>query len=281
MVATIVNALAVILGTLIGRVSGKRIGTQFRYTVFSGVGVASLLIGISMALQSQRILYMVLSLVIGGIIGAALRVEDRIYAFGEWLKARFHVKADGGDEAGTAAGTSDAGHDTAAAGTPDAVDTTVAASGTPVTAAGVDETPRHGFAEGFLVASVLFCVGALSIIGSFQAGVDGNYTLIFTKSVMDGFMAILLTTAYGIGVGFSAIAIIVYQGGLTLLAGVLAPFVNALMLSEISGVGGAMVVMIGINLLDLRKIKTGDFLPALVIVIALTLVDPFFQRLAF
>ncbi|MFP4211029.1 MAG: DUF554 domain-containing protein [Alkalispirochaeta sp.] len=250
MVATIVNALAVIIGTLIGRVSGKRIGTQFRHTVFSGVGVASLLIGISMALQSQRILYMVLSLVIGGIIGAALGVEDRIYAFGEWLKARFHVDPD----------------DTARVSAP---------------AEGGDETSRHGFAEGFLVASVLFCVGALSIIGSFQAGVDGDYTLIFTKSVMDGFMAILLTTAYGIGVGFSAIAIIAYQGGLTLLAGVLAPFVNALMISEISGVGGAMVVMIGINLLDLRKIKTGDFLPALVIVIALVLADPFFQRLAF
>ncbi len=194
-----------------------------------------------MALQSQRTLYLVLSLVVGGLIGAALRVEDRIYAFGEWLKARFHVAGEVADENPSA--------------------------------------ERHGFAEGFLVASVLFCVGALAIIGSFQAGVERDYSLLFTKSVMDGFMAILLTTAYGIGVGFSAIPILVYQGGLTLLAGILAPFVSPLLLSEISGVGGAMVVMIGINLLELRTIKTGDFLPGIVLVVLFVLADPFLGAL--
>jgi len=241
MIATIVNALAVIIGTVIGRLSGQRIGAQFRHTVFSGIGVVSLLLGISMALQSQRTLYLVLSLVVGGLIGAALRVEDRIYTFGEWLKARFHVGGDRPDENLT--------------------------------------TEQHGFAEGFLVASVLFCVGALTILGSFQAGVERDYSLLFTKSVMDGFMAILLTTAYGIGVGFSAIPILVYQGGLTLLAGVLAPFVSPLLLSEISGVGGAMVVMIGINLLELRTIKTGDFLPGIVLVVLFVLADPFLESL--
>jgi uncharacterized membrane protein YqgA involved in biofilm formation len=102
---------------------------------------------------------------------------------------------------------------------------------------------------------------------------------LFTKSVMDGFMAILLTTAYGVGVGFSAIPILVYQGGLTLLAGLLAPFVSPLLLSEISGVGGAMVVMIGINLLELRTIKTGDFLPGIVLVVLFVLADPFLGSL--
>ena len=130
------------------------------------------------------------------------------------------------------------------------------------------------------MSSVLFCVGALAIIGSFRAGVEHDYELLFTKSVMDGFMAILLTAAYGIGVGFSALSVLVYQGALTLLAGVLAPFVSDLMVSEISGVGGAMVVMIGLNLLELRTIKTADFLPGLVIVVLFVIADPWLGSLA-
>jgi uncharacterized membrane protein YqgA involved in biofilm formation len=139
----------------------------------------------------------------------------------------------------------------------------------------VGSVSTHSFAQGFLVSSVLFCVGALAIIGSFQAGVEKNYELLLTKSVMDGFMAVLLTAAYGIGVGFSALPILVYQGALTLLAGVLSPFVSELMVSEISGVGGAMVVMIGLNLLELKTIKTADFLPGLVVVVGFVLADPF------
>ena len=130
------------------------------------------------------------------------------------------------------------------------------------------------------MSSVLFCVGALAIIGSFRAGVEHDYELLFTKSVMDGFMAILLTAAYGISVGFSALSVLVYQGALTLLAGVLAPFVSDLMVSEISGVGGAMVVMIGLNLLELRTIKTADFLPGLVIVVLFVIADPWLGSLA-
>ncbi|MFW5694742.1 MAG: DUF554 domain-containing protein [Alkalispirochaeta sp.] len=240
MIASIVNALAILLGTTIGSLVGGRIGTQFRAVVFSGVGVVALLIGISMALESQRFLYLVLSLVIGGLAGTAWRIEDRVYQLGEWLKRRFQPSS-----------------------SPDAV----AATEREVVGA-------HSFAQGFLVSSVLFCVGALAIIGSFRAGVEGDYEILFTKSVMDGFMAVLLTAAYGIGVGFSAGSVLVYQGALTMLAGLLAPMVSPLMVSEISGVGGAMVVMIGLNLLELRTIKTADFLPSLVIVVLFVIADP-------
>jgi uncharacterized protein len=257
MIASIINALAVIFGALVGRLVGGRIGTHMRNVVFAGIGVASFLIGVSMALQTQRFLYLVLSLVIGGLIGTALHLEDRVYRLGEWLKTRFAGKAEGG----VAAPAGDA--------TGDAVE---GATGT------VQSVSTHSFAQGFLVSSVLFCVGALAIIGSFQAGVEKNYELLLTKSVMDGFMAVLLTAAYGIGVGFSALPILVYQGALTLLAGVLSPFVSDLMVSEISGVGGAMVVMIGLNLLELKTIKTADFLPGLVVVVGFVLADPFLSR---
>jgi uncharacterized membrane protein YqgA involved in biofilm formation len=131
------------------------------------------------------------------------------------------------------------------------------------------------FAGGYLNASVIFCVGAMTLVGAFKAGAEGNYDLILTKSVMDGFMAIMLTAAMGIGVAFSAITILVYQGGITLLAGVLQPLVNELLLGELTAVGGVLVIMIGLNLLGLSRLKTANYLPALLITIGLVALDPF------
>ena len=109
----------------------------------------------------------------------------------------------------------------------------------------------------------------MALVGSFKAGAEGDYDLILTKSVMDGVVAIMFAGAMGIGVGFSAISVLVYQGALTLLAVQIKPYVSAVMLTELSAVGGALIVMIGINLLGLRKIRTGDFLPALVVIAGL------------
>jgi uncharacterized membrane protein YqgA involved in biofilm formation len=130
------------------------------------------------------------------------------------------------------------------------------------------------FAGGFLNASVLFCVGAMTLVGAFKAGAEGNYELILTKSIMDGFMAIMLTAALGIGVAFSAITILVYQGSITLLAGTLQPLVNELLLNELTAIGGVLVIMIGLNLLGLTKLKTANYIPALLIIVALVALEP-------
>ena len=135
------------------------------------------------------------------------------------------------------------------------------------------------FALGFLTSSILFCSGSMSILGSFQAGTQGIYDLIFTKSVIDGFVAVFMSTVYGIGVAFSIISIFVYQGALTILSSFLEPYVSETMLNEVSAVGGATVMMIGINLLKMAKIKTGDFLPALIYSILLVLLIPYIQFL--
>ncbi|MDZ7792565.1 MAG: DUF554 domain-containing protein [Spirochaetia bacterium] len=138
-----------------------------------------------------------------------------------------------------------------------------------------NEESGANFAQGFLDASVLFCVGALTIVGAIKAGAEGNYDLILMKSVLDGFMAIMFTAAMGIGVMFSVITILVYQGGLTLLAGVIGPLIGELGLAEISGTGGILILMIGMNLLKLHDIKTGNFLPALLVVLVFTTLDPY------
>jgi uncharacterized protein len=230
MLAVIVNVAAVIAGSLIGLVFGKKVKEEAQAMVMAAAGMFTLFIGVKMAFKSQRELYVILSLVIGGGLGTLIGIEAWILRLGEAIKRRL---PSGGEE--------------------------------------------HTFAEGFLSASVLFCVGAMAIIGSFNAGTTGDNKLIFIKSVLDGFLAIILTGRYGIGVLFSAISVLIYQGALTLLARWIQPVLPDLALTEISGAGGVMVMMIGFNLLGVKKIKTGDFLPALLVVVLFCLVDPWLK----
>lgn len=120
------------------------------------------------------------------------------------------------------------------------------------------------FAQGFLTASVLFCSGAMSVVGSIQAGTTGEMTTILIKSVMDGCMAVVFASVYGIGVLFSFLFILVYQGFFTLAGGWLEPLLGEVGINELSAEGGVLLLMIGLGLLNIRKFKTGNFIPALV-----------------
>jgi hypothetical protein len=225
-IATLVNALAVLAGSFVGLLLHSRIKESFKRIAYVGAGVTSLIIGFQMAASASKIVYLALSIMGGGLLGTWWRIEEGILAFGDTLKRRF-VHGNGGQT----------------------------------------------FAVGFLNASVLFCVGAMALVGSFKAGAEGNYDLIFTKSVMDGFMSIVFTAAMGIGVAFSALTVLVYQGLLTVLAVWLKPLVSSELLKQLTGVGGALVIMIGINLLGLAKLKTANFLPALPLVVLLVVAE--------
>ncbi len=135
-----------------------------------------------------------------------------------------------------------------------------------------EQNSKQNFAYAFLNSSVLFCVGAMAVLGSFNAGINKDYTLIFTKSILDGFMAIVFAAAMGIGTAFSAITVFVYQGLLTLCSTWIAPYVTEEMLTELSAVGGAAIVMIGMNLLKLRTIKTANYLPAIVLAVVFVII---------
>jgi uncharacterized membrane protein YqgA involved in biofilm formation len=229
MIATFVNCAAVLIGSLLGLLFNRRVTEKFKTVIYTGIGIFTLVVGVMMAFETTRILFVGLSVVIGGLLGSWWNVEGGILSLGERLQNRFGAgsRSDG-----------------------------------------------NSFALGFLDASLIFCVGAMTIVGSFRAGVEGSYDLIFTKSVLDGFMAILLTAAMGPGVAFSILTILVYQGGLTLLARLVSPYVSELVLSELSGTGGILLMMIGFNLLKLKEIKTGDFLPSLLVILAFALLEP-------
>ncbi|MGC6770249.1 DUF554 domain-containing protein [Enterococcus sp. LJL51] len=133
--------------------------------------------------------------------------------------------------------------------------------------------PGSNFAEGFVTATLIFLIGSMAIIGAIESGVSGNHQTLFTKSVMDGFMAIMLTATLGVGVLFSAFPVLIYQGIITLAASLLMKYVPKELLDQlmigISSIGGLMIMAIGLNILGLTKIRVSNYLPGIVILVLL------------
>lgn len=246
MIATIINALAIVFGSVFGLLFARKITEEMSDIIASAAGIVTLVIGMQMAFQSQNVIYLALALITGGILGTWWDIDGLILGVGRFLEKRF-----GGAKRGADAGN-----------TPS------------------DPPGTSRFAYAFLNASVLFCVGAMAIVGSFKAGVEKDYTMLFTKSVLDGFMAIVFAAAMGIGTAFSALSIVIYQGLMTLGSGYLQPYMTEQMIAELTGTGGALVLMIAVNLLGLRKLKTANYLPSLLIVAVFVLLDPWVQRIA-
>jgi uncharacterized membrane protein YqgA involved in biofilm formation len=137
---------------------------------------------------------------------------------------------------------------------------------------------EHNIARGFVTASLIFCVGTMAIIGSLESGLRGNYDMLFAKSVLDGITAMILATTLGIGVIFSAAAVFIYQGAIILFASSLEPFLTTQVIREISIIGGILILGIGLNMMEIKKIKTANLLPAIFVpVIYYFLIIPLVQ----
>jgi uncharacterized protein len=222
---TWVNALTVLLGTSFGLGLRGRLPQRMIRIITQGVGLLTMFLGFSMAASLTKaqagivdgVILGLLTLVLGGLLGEWLQLEERLVGVGDRLKQRF-----GGGS---------------------------------------------GFTEGFVAASLLFCVGPMALLGCLNNGLTGDNRLLLLKSTMDGFASVALASSYGIGVGFSMLSLLLYQGGLSLLAGSLAQIIpdptTAPAVQLITGVGGLMIVGIGINLLEIQTIRVAAFLPAL------------------
>mgnify|MGYP003424765645 FL=1 len=228
MIAVFVNCFAVLVGSVFGLLFAKKFSDELSDMIQTAAGIVTVVLGIQMAFKYDNIIFLTLSLILGGIIGYIIDIDGAILRFGNFLSR------------------------------------VVSKNQKDVPQQNLENQKNKNFAYAFLNSSVLFCVGAMSIVGSFKAGIEHDYSIIFTKSILDGFMAISFAAAMGIGTAFSIITILVYQGALTLLSGVIQPYVSDLLISELTACGGAIIVMIGINLLGLKKIKTANYLPALV-----------------
>ena len=225
MIAVFVNCATVIVGSLIGLIFSRKISDELSNIVSAAAGVVSLVIGLQMTFEYNSIIVLTLALIAGGLLGSWWDIDGKILSLGRVLELHFSKNRKIQPE----------------------------------------NAVKHNFAYAFLNASVLFCVGAMAIVGSFKAGINKDYTLIYTKSILDGFMAIVFAASMGAGTIFAALSILAYQGLLTLSSTWIEPFINQQMLTEISATGGALIVMIGINLLKLRTLKTANYLPAIIL----------------
>ena len=229
MTGTILNIVAVLIGGAIGLIFGARIPERFKSTVIAGMGLFTGAMGLQMFFDSENQLIVLGAIIIGIILGEWMKIEDRLQSFGQTLEKRF--------------------------------------SPTLETDSPAEKVPSSStFVHGFMVASLLFCVGPMTILGSIQDGLTGDYQLLAVKSTLDLFASIAFASTLGIGVLFSSIVILIYQGGISLLAGSLSAIITDPMMNEMTATGGVILFGLAIsNLLEIKKISVGNFLPALVI----------------
>jgi hypothetical protein len=219
-IGTFINMGSVIAGGLLGLLLKNFIPEKFKTIVFQGIGLFSIALGISMYIGVENPLFVIFALLIGGLIGEAVKLEDFFNSISEKVKKKFNLK-------------------------------------------------ESKFTEGLITSTLLYCIGSMTVLGAIEEGTGGGYTLLVTKSVMDGFASIALASTFGIGVLFSIIPMLVYQGGLTILASALGNLLSDTLIQYLSAVGGLLILGIGINMLDIKKIKVANLLPSLIVVVIL------------
>lgn len=214
MLGTVVNALAIAVGTAAGLLLKSGIRKNYQETIMNAVALSVLLIGITGAIKADNLLLLIICLALGSIIGEMLKIEDRLAGLGRLIESKTS-SSDG------------------------------------------------SVAKAFVNASLIFCVGSMAIVGSIESGLTANHQTLFAKAVLDGICSVFLSSTLGFGVIFSAVAVFLYQGIITLGASALKPLLTDEMIREISAIGGVLIIAIGLNMLKVTKIKVGNMLPAI------------------
>ncbi len=228
MLGVLVNTFAIIICSLIGLLCKKLMSDRIEAVLMQALGICVFVVGMIDAVKpvngTEGILVMIISFVIGGFIGSLLNIEKGFIKLGDSFENLFNKAFKKGEEAEN----------------------------------------KSTFAEGFIQATTIYCIGAMVIYGSIQAGLGDN-KILYIKAVLDGTLAIILTVKYGIGVMFACIPVFVIQGAIALSSGLIGEYLMAqtLFRAQLSAIGGVFVMMIGINLLDIKKMNVANMLPAI------------------
>lgn len=220
MTGTLINVGTVLLGSTIGLLIRSRLPDRYVQIIFQVFGLFTIFLGVKMALETQNIMVMIFSLLIGTLLGEWWNLEKGMGKFAEWIKKK--VKS-GNDR----------------------------------------------FAEGFITAFLVFCMGSMTVLGAIEEGLGEKPNLLLTKSLMDGFSSMALASALGAGVLFSVIPLFLYQGGLTLFASYISETLSVAVVAELSAVGGVLLIGLGFTLLEVKKVRVMNMLPALVVAVLL------------
>lgn len=212
MLGTIVNALAIVAGGLIGTSFKNRISNAYNETIMKALALSVILIGLKSALDVKNILLLIISLVLGTLCGEIINIEKGIERAGIWLEGKF--------------------------------------------------ASQKGLANGFVTASLVYCIGAMAIMGALESGLSDKHDILFAKSLLDG---------------ISAISVFLYQGLITMTASLMKPFLVASVVNEMSAIGGLLIVAIGMNMLDDKRIRVGNMLPAVFVPLIYYILKSFIQ----
>ena len=246
---TLLNVGTVLVGSGLGLVLGGRLPERMRRTVLDTLGLFTVVLGVAQALEAfgdvlgdrlgrAAVPVIIGSLLVGAVVGELLDLDARLEQLGGWLRSRTGV------ERGSAAG----GEASAAA--------------------------RARFVEGFVVASLVFCVGPLTVLGAIRDGLVGDIELLAVKSVLDGFAALAFASALGVGVAFSALTVLGVQGAIALSATAVSAVLTEPVVAAMTATGGVLIVGIGLRLLDLRQVRVANVLPAIVVAPAVVALWP-------
>ncbi len=216
----LVNVLTVVVGSTVGLLLKKQIPERLTNAVMTAIGLCTVAIGVTGIIKGQNQLVMIISLVVGTIIGTLIDIDGKLTKIGDKLQNK--------------------------------------------TKKGKGESST--FSQGFVTASLLFCVGAMTIVGSMNAGISGDNQMLYTKSVLDLISSTMLGASLGIGVLCSSVFVLVFQGGLVALSMALGSFLNDFAVAELICAGSVMITALGLNLIGITKIKVANLLPGLVLV---------------
>lgn len=233
---TIINVVAILLGSLLGVLLGHRLPEKMSRTLTDAMGLVVLVIGAlnlgelansefaSATKPFPSILVVLASLLIGGVIGSLFKIEQRLEQFGSWLQKRSSASGD-----------------------------------------------REKFIQGFVNASLLFTIGPMAVLGSLQDGLGQGFEILGLKSTLDGFTSVAFSATMGWGVAFSAIPVGLWQGGLTLIAMAAGSVLSTALVASITATGGILLLGTGLRLMNIRMVAVADLLPALIVAPVLTL----------
>jgi len=227
-IGTLTNVFTIVGGTLLGLIVGRYISERMRLTVEQAVGMTTLVLGIATAAKTDNIVFPLVSVVLGGIIGESLRIEERFETLGNWVRRKVEVKTQTGWLSRTSLTTLH---------------------------------PR--FVEGFVTATLLFSIGPMSILGSIDDGLGRGAQILIVKAALDGLVSILFAATMGWGVAISAIIVGIYQGLMTLGASGLDAILTDRMVHEMSATGGIMILGIALRFMEVKPIRVGSLLPGL------------------
>lgn len=216
MLGTLVNFSAIIAGSIVGILLKNGVPEKISNTIMQGLSLCIVFIGISGAIKGSNTLLIIISMVIGGLIGELIDLDNLLQKLGDKIEDKFKGK-------------------------------------------GIK------ISEGFVTTSLMFCVGSMAIVGSLQSGLEGDHKILFAKSIIDGIASIIFASSLGIGVMLSSLSVLIYQGAITLGAASLKVILIQSVITDMTAVGSLLIIGLGLNMLNITKIKVANLLPAVVI----------------